>query len=327
MGRVLDAGQVELTVNGHMALELSLEALDLEGEVITTPFTFASTIHAIVRNGLRPVFCDVDPVTLALDAGKLEYLVTKRTCAILPVHLYGNMCDIDGIEAIAGRYNLKVVYDAAHAFYEQWKGKGVGAFGDVTCFSFHATKPFNSAEGGAACIRDPEVRQRFAMLRDFGIRDEENVELAGANGKMNELSAAMGLCNLRHIEDEIRKRERVDRRYREKLRDIPGISLRPLQAEVRQNYAYFPVLIDAERFGATRDQVCKAMKAHHIFCRKYFFPLASEYSCYRDRFGAPEQTPVALAASRSVLTLPIYADLPLETVDRICELLRKVGEG
>ncbi len=322
---VLGTDQVELTVNGHMALELSLAALNLRGEVITTPFTFASTIHAIVRNGLTPVFCDVEPSTLTLDAKKLERLLTERTCAILPVHLYGNLCDMDKIGAIAQRNGLKVVYDGAHAFYEEWKGKSVAAFGDITCFSFHATKPFNSAEGGAVSIRDPEIREQFVMLRDFGIRDAESVKLVGANGKMNELSAAMGLCNLRHIEDETKKREHIDQRYRENLQNIPGVSLRPLQAEVRQNYAYFPVLIDAELFGATRDQVFETMKAHHIFCRKYFYPLASEYGCYRDRFGAPEETPVALSASRSVLTLPMYADLPLETVDYISELFRKAG--
>lgn len=325
LGHFLGTESVELAVNGHMALELSLAAQNLEGEVITTPFTFSSSVHAIVRSGLTPVFCDVDPVTLTLDAKKLVKLVSKHTCAVMPVHVYGNICDIDEIGAIAGRHDLKVIYDAAHAFGEQWNGKGIGAFGDATCFSFHATKPFNSAEGGAACIRHQEVRHRFGMLLNFGIRDAEHTDYAGVNGKMNELSAAMGLCNLRHFEDEVKKRERVDQRYRDNLRGLPGISLRPLQPEVRQNYAYFPVLIDAERFGTTRDDLFEFLEKHHILCRKYFYPLVSEYSCYQDRFGAPEQTPVAMAASRGVLTLPMYADLPLETVDFICELLWTVG--
>ena len=325
LGPVLGTENIELTVNGHMALEASLAALDLEGEVITTPFTFSSSVHAIVRNGLTPVFCDIDPITLTLDPGQLEKLVSERTCAIMPVHVYGNICDMDTIGEIAGRYGLKVIYDSAHALWEQWNGTGIGAFGDISCFSFHATKPFNSAEGGAACIRDPEIRRRFGMLLNFGIRDADHTDYTGMNGKMNELSAAMGLCNLRHIEDEIRKREQVDRRYRDNLHDVPGISLRYLQPEVRQNYAYFPIMIDEKRFGATRDDLFEILEKHHIYCRKYFSPLVSEYSCYRDRFGVPEQTPTALTASVSVLTLPMYADLPMEDVDKICELIRKTG--
>lgn len=321
LGTVLGTDGIELTVNGHMALELSLAALNLKGEVITTPFTFASTIHAIVRNGLTPVFCDIDPATLTLDPKKVEKLVNPGTCAAMPVHLYGNICDIDEIDAIAQKNHIKVIYDAAHAFGEQWKGRGIGAFGDAACFSFHATKPFNSAEGGAACIRDPEVRNRLLKMRNFGIRDEEHVDFAGTNAKMNELSAAMGLCNLRHFDDEVRKRECVDRRYRQNLQDVSGITLRSLQSEVRQNYSFFPILIDPDLFGATRDEVFDKLAANQIFCRKYFFPLASEYGCYQGRFGAPEDTPVALKASRRVLTLPIYADLPLDQVDRICELL------
>lgn len=204
----LGVDHVELLTNGHMALELTLQAMNLQGEVITTPFTFASTTHAIVRNGLTPVFCDIDPVTYTMDAGKIESLITDRTCAIMPVHVYGNVCDVEEIDRIANKYELKVIYDAAHSFGETYKGKGIGTFGNASCFSFHATKVFNSIEGGAVCYKDEELGEKLYQLKNFGIHNAEEVTGVGANAKMNEFCAAMGLCNLRHVEEEIAKRKK-----------------------------------------------------------------------------------------------------------------------
>ena len=230
---------VELLTNGHMALELSLQAMNLQGEVITTPFTFASTTHAIVRNGLEPVFCDIDPVTYTIDVTKLERLITDRTCAIVPVHVYGNVCNIEEIERLAHKYDLKVLYDAAHTFGETYKGQGIGRFGDVSCFSFHATKVFNTIEGGAVCYKDLELGRKLYELKNFGIHGPEEVDAVGANAKMNEFCAAMGMCNLRHIDEEIEKRKKVVERYRDRLENTEGLQLNVVQSEVESNYAYF----------------------------------------------------------------------------------------
>ena len=311
---------VELFTNGHMAIELTLQAMNLQGEVITTPFTFASTTHAIVRNGLEPVFCDVDPVTFTMDTGKLESLITERTCAILPVHVYGIICDIEGIERLAHKYGLKVIYDACHTFGETYKGRGVGCFGDASCFSFHATKVFNTIEGGAVAFRDKKIGDALYDLKNFGIHGPEEVSAVGANAKMNEFCAAMGLCNLRHIHDEISKRQTVAARYRSHLEGVEGLQLNAVQPEVESNYAYFPVVFHEQVFGANRDQVYDALEVHDIHTRKYFYPLTNTYSAFHGKYNALE-TPVALQISKRVLTLPMYADLALEDVDRICEII------
>lgn len=316
----LQVASVDLLTNGHMALELSMQALKLEGEVITTPFTFASTTHAIVRNGLTPVFCDVRPDDFTIDIDCLESLVTDRTCAIMPVHVYGNVCDVEGIQRVANKYGLKVIYDAAHTFGETYKGKGVGSFGDVSCFSFHATKVFNTIEGGAVCYSDPEFGQRLRDLKNFGIHGPEQIEAVGANAKMNEFCAAMGLCNLRHIDEQLEKRGKVVQRYREHLANIPGIQLNPVNPEVKSNYAYFPVIFDEKVFGSSRNEVFDALKAQGITPRKYFYPIANAFDCYRDIYDSSD-TPTALHLSLRVLTLPLYPDLALTDVDRICEII------
>ncbi len=238
----LGVENVELMTNGHMALELTLQAMNLQGEVITTPFTFASTTHAIVRNGLVPVFCDVDPVTFLIDIEKLESLITDRTCAILPVHVYGNICDMEEIEHIAHKYELKVIYDAAHAFGELYRGQSIGLFGNASCFSFHATKVFHTIEGGAVCFKDEHLGKILYGLKNFGIQNAEEVSAVGANAKMNEFCAAMGICNLRHVDNEIEKRRIVTERYQENLEGIDGITLRQYQSDVKNNYAYFPII-------------------------------------------------------------------------------------
>lgn len=311
---------IDLFTNGHMAIELTLQAMNLQGEVITTPFTFASTTHAIVRNGLEPVFCDIDPDTFTIDTEKLENLITDRTCAILPVHVYGNICNIEEIERIAHKYELKVIYDACHAFGETYKGRGVGSFGDASCFSFHATKVFNSIEGGAVTFKDKHLGNILYELKNFGIHGPEEVSAIGANAKMNEFCAAMGLCNLRHLETEIKKRQKVDERYRECLEGIEGIQLNAIQAEVKSNFAYFPVVFEEKEFGASRAEVFDALAEQNICARKYFYPLTNTFYAFHGKYNVTE-TPVALHVSKRVLTLPMYADLALEDVDRICEII------
>lgn len=311
---------VELLTNGHMALELSLQAMNLQGEVITTPFTFASTTHAIVRNGLEPVFCDIDPETYTMDVTQIERLITDRTCAILPVHVYGNVCNIEEIERIAHKYGLKVLYDAAHTFGETYKGQGIGNFGDASCFSFHATKVFNTIEGGAVCYRDPDMGRRLYELKNFGIHGPEEVDAVGANAKMNEFCAAMGLCNLRHVDEEIAKRRAVVGRYREHLEGVDGLRLNVQQPEVRSNYAYFPVVFDENLFGASRNEVMDALAQNGIGARKYFYPLTNTFECFHGKYDV-DATPVALHVAKRVLTLPLYADLSMEDVDRICKIV------
>lgn len=311
---------IELLTNGHMAIELTLQALNLQGDVITTPFTFASTTHAIVRNGLTPVFCDIDPVTFTMNVKHLESLITDRTCAILPVHVYGNVCNVEEIGRIAHKYGLKVIYDAAHTFGETYKGKGIGTFGDASCFSFHATKVFNSIEGGAVSYQDPRLGVALYELKNFGIHGPEEVSSVGANAKMNEFCAAMGLCNLRHIGNEIVKRKKVVEYYRERLSGIDGIQLNVIQEDVESNYAYFPVVFEEQRFGASREEVFKSLAENGIVARKYFYPLTNTFSAFAGKYNVLE-TPVALHVSKRVLTLPLYADLSLSDVERICDVV------
>lgn len=311
---------IELLTNGHMALELTLQAMGLQGEVITTPFTFASTTHAIVRNGLEPVFCDIDPETFTMDTKQLENLITDRTCAILPVHVYGNICNIEEIERIAHKYELKVIYDAAHTFGETYKGKGIGSYGDASCFSFHATKVFNTVEGGAVTYTNERLGERLYDLKNFGIHGPEEVDAVGANAKMNEYCAAMGICNLKHIDGEIAKRGRIVERYRAHLGGVEGIQLNAVQSDVKCNYAYFPVVFEEKAFGSSRAEVFDALAEQGISARKYFYPLTSTFAAFHGKYDA-SQTPVALHVSKRVLTLPLYADLAIEDVDRICEII------
>lgn len=318
----LDVERIDLLTNGHMALELSMQALNLQGEVITTPFTFASTTHAIVRNGLEPVFCDINSKDYTIDVNKIESLITDRTCAIVPVHVYGNICNVEEIENIAKRFDLKVVYDAAHTFGETYKGKGIGSFGDVSCFSFHATKVFNSIEGGAVCYHEAEFGKKIYNLKNFGIQGPESVGAVGANAKMNEFCAAMGLCNLRHVNEEIEKRQLIVERYRSNLEMVDGIKLNPLQENVKSNYAYFPVVFDEKIFGSSRNEVFDVLALNNIGARKYFYPLTNTFDCFHKKYSV-DKTPIALHISKRILTLPLYSELPLEEVDRICTLIIK----
>ncbi len=316
----LGVENISLMTNGHLSLELGIQAMNLTGEVITTPFTFASTTHAIVRNGLTPVFCDINPDDYTIDVTKLESLITDKTSAIIPVHVYGNVCDIEEIERIAKKYDLKVIYDAAHTFGVKYKGKGIGAFGDASMFSFHATKVFNTIEGGAICFNDEAYGKELYKLKNFGIKNETVVDGVGSNAKMNEFQAAMGLCNLKHIDEEIQKRKKVVERYRENFKGIDGIKLSPIQRDVESNYAYFPVVIDEKVFGVSRNEIYEELRKHDIFARKYFYPLTNTFDCFHRKYDV-NKTPVALHISKRVLTLPLFANMSLEEVDRICGII------
>ena len=323
----LKVPNVSLFVNGHMALEMALQAMGLSGEVITTPFTFASTTHAIVRNNLTPVFCDINEDDFTIDVSKIEALITEDTCAIVPVHVYGSLCDVEAIEHIAKKHHLKVIYDAAHAFGVEYKGKGVGSFGDASMFSFHATKVFHTIEGGAITTSDDGMMDSLRKLKDFGIKDEEIVDGIGANAKMNEFCAAMGLCNLEHIDEEIAKRQKVFERYMENLSGMDGVKLLKAQADVKPNYAYFPFIVDETVFGADRQVIADALAKEDIHVRKYFYPLTSDMDCYRGRFDS-NLTPVAKKIADRALTLPMSASLRLEDVDRICGIISSCrGQG
>lgn len=317
----LSVDNISLFTNGHNALELCLQAMNLGGEVITTPFTFASTTHAIVRNGLTPVFCDINPIDYTIDTTKIESLITDKTSAIVPVHVYGHVCNVEEIDRIAKKYGLKVIYDAAHVFGVRYKGKGIGDFGDASMFSFHATKVYHTIEGGAVCYHNEELGRELYKLRDFGIKDAETIDGIGSNAKMNEFVAAMGLCTLRHVDGEIDKRKRVVDCYRDNLSGIEGVQLPPVQKDVKPNYAYFPVVIDDSKFGATRNDVFEKLAENNIFARKYFYPLTSAFDCFHGQFDI-HQTPVAVRISKRVLTLPLYADLDIEDVARICAIIR-----
>lgn len=316
----LGVENIDLFTNGHMALELTLQAMNLQGEVITTPFTFASTTHAIVRNSLKPVFCDIEPDNYTIDVSKIESLVTDRTSAIVPVHVYGNICSVDEIDRIAKKYGLKVIYDASHTFGETYRDRSLVSFGDASTLSFHATKVFNTIEGGAVCFKDEHFGDVIKDLINFGIHGPESVQNIGANAKMNEFCAAMGLCNLRHIDEEIEKRKKAAERYKEHLEGIEGIKLSPPQKGMKVNYAYFPIVVEPKVFGASRNEIFESLAKENIHARKYFYPLTNTFECFHGKYDV-EKTPVALAVSKRVLTLPLYADLSMDDVDRICDII------
>lgn len=320
----LGAARIKLFTNGHLALETALAAFGFPAgsEVITTPFTFASTTQAIVRAGLIPVFCDVEPETWTLDPQKLEPLITEKTAAVLPVHVYGNFCDVDGIKQVAGRYKLKVIYDAAHTFGANYYGSSAAAFGDAAMFSFHATKVFHTIEGGAVCFSDIALAEPLECLKNFGQDSSGDCPYIGGNAKMSEFQAAMGLCSLRHLEGELAKRKTAAERYWKLLGGVEGIRFMKLRPGVTPNYAYFPILFDGVRFN--RDEICERLKGRGIMARKYFYPLTSCFTCCQRLFSTgAELTPVAAGVAENVLTLPLYAGLSVDEVDQICGIILK----
>lgn len=317
----LNAENITLFANGHLAMELGIESLKLEGEVITTPFTFGSTTQTILRNGLKPVFCDIKPDDFTIDCDKIESLITEKTCAILPVHVYGNICDVERIQQIADKHHLKVIYDGAHAFGEVYQGENAANFGDMTMFSFHATKVFNTVEGGCIVYKDGTLTKYLEGLRQFGqIVGTESTPYVGTNAKMTDMHAAMGLCNMKHFDEYIAKRKMVVERYRERLSSVEGLKLSVIQEGVKSNYAYFPLVVEEKKTGITRDQVMEKLKENNIFVRKYFYPLCSDFECVVEQ-GIESDVPVAKYISDRVITLPDYSDLKLEEVDEICDVI------
>ena len=328
----LDVPFVSLMVNGHMSLELTLQSFGFpEGsEVITTPYTFISTTHAIVRNRLNPVFCDIKPEDGTIDENLIEDLITEKTVAIMPVHVYGNICNDEAISQLAYKYNLKVIYDAAHAFGEKLlstnengditDSMGVGNLGDASIFSFHATKVFNTVEGGCAVFSNPILYEKLYNLKNFGIRGEELVVEVGANAKMNELCAIMGLCNLKHIDDAIWARSRCAERYTSAILNIPGIRLLTPRQNVSPNHAYYPIVIEDE-YPISRDELYLVMRKHNIFPRKYFYPITSDHACFKNKYKNCELNNARNLAKR-ILLLPIYERLSPEDQDRVIRILQ-----
>lgn len=317
---LMDVEHVALMTNGHLALEIALEALQLSGEVITTPFTFASTTQAIVRCGLTPVFCDIKPDDFTMDPAKIEALITPRTCAIVPVHVYGNICEVEEIERIARKHGLKVIYDAAHAFGEEKDGVNVGGFGDMSMFSFHATKVFHTIEGGCVTCHDQQIFDRISALKNFGQYAPEDVGEIGGNAKMNEFQASMGLCNLRYLDETIASRKVAVDVYRKRLTGAKGITICREQPNVKSNYAYFPIVIDPEQYGMDRNQLQKKLMDQGILTRKYFYPATNQFRCYQGLVELQE-TPIAEEMAERVLVLPLYAGLTAEEAERICDLV------
>lgn len=309
---------VTLFANGHLALENAIESFHFKkgGEIITTPFTFVSTTHAIVRCSLKPVFCDINKDDYTIDVTKIEELITENTVAILPVHVYGNMCNVEEIDRIAKKYNLKVIYDAAHAFGVEYKGKSAACFGDVSMFSFHATKVFNTIEGGCLSYSDDNKVVLLNDQKNFGFHNAESVQYIGGNAKMNEFQAAMGICNLRHIDEYIIQRKELVEYYKSKLVNVDGIELCKEQKDVKLNYSYLPVLF--KNYKYSRDDVYNKLASNDIYARKYFYPLTCNYECYKDY---KTNVPVAESVSKNILTLPLYPELKKEDIDRICNLI------
>lgn len=320
--KYLEVPELSLMVNGHMALELTIQAFDFpqNGEVITTPFTFVSTTHAIVRNNLKPVFCDVKSQDGTIDEAKIEELITENTVAIVPVHVYGNICNVEKIQSIADKYNLKVIYDAAHAFGVKYKGKGIGNYGDASVFSFHATKVYNTIEGGTVTFSDHKLYEKLYDLKNFGIRNEELVAEVGANAKMNEFCAIMGLCNLKHIEQNIENRAKRYNYYMQKLKDVLGIRLLSKTMEATSNYAYFPIIVEDE-YEKTRNELYDRLRKEDIYARKYFYPITADQACFQGKYKMSDVY-IARELSERVLTLPFYELLDIEQIDKITKIIK-----
>lgn len=321
----LGVGHLALFANGTIALVTALQCLRITGQVITTPYSFVATSHALLWNGIEPVFVDIDAATCNLDPNRIEAAITPRTTAILPAHCYGTPCDVERIQEIADTYGLRVIYDAAHAFGVTYSGTSVLRFGDLSVLSFHATKAFNTFEGGAVICPDAKTKQRIDYLKNFGFADEVTVVAPGINGKMNEIQAAFGLLQLRHIDASIIKRRDIDRRYRGLLRDVDGIRCLPLPGDTSPNFSYFPILVERE-YPLSRDELYHALRQSGVLARRYFFPLIADFPMYRGLpSAAPDLLPTARSISSAVLCLPIYPTLPLDEVDRVVDLIRRHG--
>lgn len=325
--RYLGVKHISLFTNATIALVTALQSLRISGEVITTPYSFVATSHSLLWNGIKPVFVDIDPVTLNLNAAKIEAAITPETTAILPVHCYGHPCDVEAIQRVADDYNLKVIYDAAHAFGVQDGSGSVLRHGDLSVLSFHATKVFNTFEGGAIISPDEKTKIRIDQLKNFGHVGETTVVAAGINGKMSEFNAALGLLQLQYIDSSISHRKNIDQAYRQALKSVKGIRCLETSGEIVSNFAYFPILVEPA-YGKTRDELNVVLKENGIVSRRYFYPLISEYPMYRGLPSADKKLlPVANLASLQILCLPIYPDLSLEKAVEVAEIIAKFGDN
>ncbi|BEI36587.1 DegT/DnrJ/EryC1/StrS family aminotransferase [Polynucleobacter sp. HIN7] len=320
--KYLGVDHIALFNNGTIALITALQAMKIKGEVITTPYSFVATAHSLLWNGIEPVFVDIDPNTLNLDPSKIEAAITSKTTAIMPVHCYGRPCDVEAIQEIADRHNLKVIYDAAHAFGVKCHCGSVLNHGDLSVLSFHATKVFNTFEGGAVVCSDVEIKNLINQLKNFGFVDEVTVDIAGINGKMSEVNAAFGLAQLNHIDDALEARKKVDALYRFQLKNVNGIKCLEDAGEKVTNYSYFPILVD-ETYSLSRDQLYQKLKNNNIYSRRYFYPLISDFPMYKTlRSSSFSNLPVAHRLSKQVLCLPMYPDLDSDDVIRITGLIK-----
>ena len=324
LAEYLKVPYVSLFTNGTLPLLTALQALRITGEVITTPYSFVATTHALWWNGIKPVFVDIDPATGNMDPEKIEAAITPRTTAILPVHVYGKPCDTEAIQAIADKYGLKVIYDAAHAFGVEVNGESLLNAGDMSTLSFHATKVFNTIEGGAMVMHDEKTKQRIDYLKNFGFANEIEVVGPGINSKMDEIRSAYGLLNLKQVDAAIAARQKVAVAYREALRNVDGISFWDDMPGVRHNYSYFPVFVDAKKYGMTRDELYVKMKDQGVWGRRYFYPLISEFSTYRGlESSRPENLPNAHMMADTVICLPMHHALTEAEIDKIIMVISK----
>lgn len=332
--RFLRVPNISLFCNGTLALQLGCQTMRLSGEIITTPFTFPATIHVLYWNRIQPVFCDIDPHTYNLDPDLIESLITPATSAIMPVHVFGYPCDTEEIQRIADQHGLRVIYDAAHAFGVEIDGIPIGCFGDISMFSFHATKVFHSVEGGALAFNDERIKERLNYAKNFGFKDEETIVVPGINAKMNEIQAAIGLLLLDSFESERLKRKEHTKRYFNRLKNIPGVEIRPIPSNIKHNYYNMPITIEKKDFGLDRDQLNLKLKEYNIITRKYFYPLCSQFQCYCGHPSASHQKlSNAEAISKKILVLPLYGGLNKDDIDKICDTIefihhnhKKIGQ-
>ncbi len=319
--KYLKVKNITLFSNGHLALDSAIRSLELKGEVITTPFTFVSTSHAISMNGLTPVFCDIKLSDYTIDEDKLEALITEKTCAIVPVHVYGFPCNVQKIQAIADKYSLPVIYDAAHAFGVEVDGKGIAEYGDISMFSFHATKVFNTIEGGALAYNDGKYKKKLNLMKNFGISGPEDVEMIAFNAKMNEFQAAMGIANLECLDEKIENRRRAFSVYKDRLSRLPGLRLAEPAGNVKWNYSYIPVLVDETAFKKNRDELYHRLTEYNVFARKYFYPLISNTAAYA---GVKADVPVARYVAERILCLPVHSDMTEPETKLVCDIIDEI---
>jgi dTDP-4-amino-4,6-dideoxygalactose transaminase len=315
---------ISLFTNGTLALLTALQVLKITGEVITTPFSFVATTHCLWWNNIKPIFIDIDQNFCNLDPDKIEAAITPKTTAILPVHVYGNPCYTERINKIASAYGLKTIYDAAHAFGVKQNGQSICNFGDLSILSFHATKVYNTMEGGAIICHDLETKKQIDYLKNFGFANETSVIAPGINSKMNEMQAALGLLQLKHYDENIKKRKVIAEMYRKELKEVNGVSLMPHPENIESNYAYFPIFVNEAEYGISRDQLYEKLKENNIYGRRYFYPLISEFPMYKDLESArPANIKLASVASSQVICLPIYPELEIDIISFICSIIRK----